>query len=139
MLYPDDSHNAGKSLRLQQQYFFTSATLQYIVKRHKELGLDIRLLPDYVAVQINDTHPSIAIAELMRLLVDVELLPWEEAFDICSRIFSYTNHTVMSEALECWPEYLIQNLLPRIYMIIKGIEQAVLCQARAGSMTWPCV
>ena len=131
VLYPDDSHNAGKSLRLQQQYFFTSATLQYIVKRHKELGLDIRLLPDYVAVQINDTHPSIAIAELMRLLVDVELLPWEEAFDICSRIFSYTNHTVMSEALECWPEYLIQNLLPRIYMIIKELNRRFCANAQS--------
>lgn len=132
VLYPNDSHNAGKSLRVQQQYFFTSATLQYIIKRHKAMGLDIRELPHYAAVQINDTHPAIAIAELMRLLVDIELLPWEEAFDICGSVFSYTNHTVMSEALECWPEYLIENLLPRIYMIIKEIDRRFCRNAAAA-------
>lgn len=123
VLYPNDSHNAGKSLRLRQQYFFTSATLQYMLERHKRLGLSIHRLPEYVAVQINDTHPSIAIAELMRLLVDRELLPWEEAWDICQKVFSYTNHTIMWEALERWPAYLMQNLLPRVFMIIQEIDR----------------
>lgn len=129
VLYPNDSHNAGKSLRLQQQYFFTSATLQYMLSRHKKLGLSVRDLPDYAAVQINDTHPAIAIAELMRLLVDQERLEWDEAFDICSRVFSYTNHTIMSEALEKWPCYLMENMLPRIYMIICEINRRF-CQGK---------
>lgn len=123
VLYPNDSHNAGKSLRLRQQYFFTSATLQYMLSRHKKLGLKVEDLPDYVAIQINDTHPAIAIAELMRLLMDVELLGWDEAWDICTKVFSYTNHTIMWEALEKWPVYLMQNLLPRIYMIIAEIDR----------------
>lgn len=123
ILYPNDSHNAGKSLRLRQQYFFTSATLQFLLKRHKALGLPIERLADYVAVQINDTHPSIAIAELMRLLVDGERMAWEDAERICSEVFSYTNHTIMSEALEAWPCYLMENLLPRIYMIICELDR----------------
>lgn len=123
VLYPNDSHNAGKSLRLRQQYFFTSATLQYMLSRHKKLGLKVKDLPKYVAIQINDTHPAIAIAELMRLLMDVELLGWDEAWDICTKVFSYTNHTIMWEALEKWPVYLMQNLLPRIYMIIAEIDR----------------
>lgn len=123
VLYPNDSHNNGKSLRLKQQYFFTSATLQYMLSRHKKLGLDVHKLPDYVAVQINDTHPAIGIAELMHLLVDVEGFGWDEAWDICSKVFSYTNHTIMWEALEKWPSYLMQNLLPRIYEIICEIDR----------------
>ena len=123
VLYPNDSHNAGKSLRLRQQYFFTSATLQYMLGRHKKRGLSVHELPKYAAIQINDTHPSIAIAELMRLLVDRELLPWEEAWDICQKVFSYTNHTIMWEALERWPAYLMQNLLPRIFMILQEIDR----------------
>lgn len=123
VLYPNDSHNAGKSLRLRQQYFFTSATLQYMLNRHKKLGLPVQELPKYAAVQINDTHPAIAIAELMRLLVDQELLPWEEAWAICQNVFSYTNHTIMWEALERWPAYLMQNLLPRVFMIIQEIDR----------------
>lgn len=123
VLYPNDSHNNGKSLRLKQQYFFTSATLQYMLARHKKLGLDMRALPDYVAVQINDTHPAIAIAELMRLLVDTENLGWDDAWDICTKAFSYTNHTIMWEALEKWPSYLMENLLPRIYGIICEIDR----------------
>ena len=134
ILYPNDSHNAGKSLRLRQQYFFTSATLQYLLKRHKAQGLPLSVLPDYVAIQINDTHPSIAIAELMRLLVDQERLSWEEADRICRAVFSYTNHTIMSEALETWPCYLMQNLLPRIYMILCEIDRRARLdtEARAG-------
>ncbi len=123
VLYPNDSHNNGKSLRLKQQYFFTSATLQYMISRHKSMGLDVRELPDYVAVQINDTHPAIGIAELMRLLVDVEGLGWDEAWDICTKVFSYTNHTIMWEALEKWPTYLMENLLPRIFQIICEIDR----------------
>ncbi len=123
VLYPNDSHNQGKSLRLSQQYFFTSATLQYLLKRHKAMGLSVRDLPDYAAVQINDTHPAIAIAELMRLLVDGERIPWEDAWDVCRRVFAYTNHTIMWEALESWPCYLMENLLPRIYMILCEIDR----------------
>ena len=123
ILYPNDSHNAGKSLRLRQQYFFTSATLQYMLRRHKAQGLPLWQLPDYVAIQINDTHPAIAIAELMRLLMDVERLGWDDAEQICRRVFSYTNHTIMSEALESWPCYLMQNMLPRIYMILQEIDR----------------
>ncbi len=123
VLYPNDSHNNGKSLRLKQQYFFTSATLQYMLARHKRLGLKIEDLPKYVAVQINDTHPAIAIAELMRLLVDIEGMGWDEAWSICQQVFSYTNHTIMWEALEKWPTYLMENLLPRIYQIICEIDR----------------
>ena len=123
VLYPNDSHNAGKSLRLRQQYFFTSATLQYMLRRHKAMGLPVQELAKYNAVQINDTHPAIGIAELMRLLVDQELMPWEQAWEICREVFSYTNHTIMSEALEKWPCYLLENLLPRIYMILKEIDR----------------
>lgn len=123
VLYPNDSHNAGKSLRLRQQYFFTSATLQYMISRHKKLGLKLEDLPKYVAIQINDTHPAIAIAELMRILMDEELFGWDQAWDICTKVFSYTNHTIMWEALEKWPVYLMQNLLPRIYMIICEIDR----------------
>ncbi len=123
VLYPNDSHNNGKSLRLKQQYFFTSATLQYALSRHKRLGLPIEKLYDYIAVQINDTHPAIAIAELMRLLVDNEGFGWDEAWSICQRVFSYTNHTIMWEALEKWPTYLMENLLPRIYQIICEIDR----------------
>ena len=123
VLYPNDSHNAGKSLRLQQQYFFTSATLQYMLARHKRMGLPVEKLADYAAVQINDTHPAIAIAELMRLLLDQEKMGWDEAFEICRNVFSYTNHTIMSEALEKWPCYLMENMLPRVYMIIQEINR----------------
>lgn len=134
ILYPNDSHNAGKSLRLRQQYFFTSATLQYMLKRHKAQGLSVADLPQYVAVQINDTHPSIAIAELMRLLVDQERMAWEDAERICGAVFSYTNHTIMSEALETWPCYLMENLLPRIYMILCELDRRarLRTEARAG-------
>ena len=123
VLYPNDSHNQGKSLRLSQQYFFTSATLQYMIKRHKSLGLSVMDLPDYAAVQINDTHPAIAIAELMRLLVDGEHIGWDDAWNICGKVFAYTNHTIMWEALENWPCYLMENRLPRIYMIIREIDR----------------
>ncbi len=123
VLYPNDSHNNGKSLRLKQQYFFTSATLQYMLARHKRLNLPVEKLYDYVSVQINDTHPAIGIAELMRLLVDNEGFGWDEAWDICTKVFSYTNHTIMWEALEKWPAYLMENLLPRIYQIICEIDR----------------
>lgn len=118
MLYPADGHYAGKKLRLSQHYFFSSATMQYIVNEHKAMYGDLRTLPDKVVVQINDTHPSLAMPELMRILMDEEGFGWEEAEDITRRVFCYTNHTVMSEALEAWPVSLMRELLPRIYSII---------------------
>ena len=141
MLYPNDSHNAGKSLRLRQQYFFTAATLSYMLKRHKAMGLPLGALKDKVAIQINDTHPSLAIAELMRLLVDMEGLGWDEAWDICTSVFSYTNHTVMSEALEVWPVSLLESLLPRIMMIIREIDRRLRLRvsARFGEHNSPAL
>jgi starch phosphorylase len=122
VLYPEDNHYEGKALRLKQHYFFVSATMQYIVRKHK-LNNKLKNLPDKVAVHINDTHPSLAIPELMRILVDIEGMEWEEAWDITTRTFAYTNHTIMSEALERWPVQLFKEQLPRIYMIICEINE----------------
>ena len=119
VLYPEDRHYEGKQLRLKQHYFFASASLQYILKDFKKrFGNDFSKLPDKVVVHINDTHPGMAIPELMRLLIDEEGLGWDEAAQIVQRTFAYTNHTIMSEALERWPVNMVQNLLPRIYQII---------------------
>lgn len=123
VLYPEDNHEAGKQLRLKQFYFFTSATMQFMVNRHKQLYGDLHTLPDYVVVQINDTHPTLAIPELMRILMDQEGMSWEEAEHIAGRIFNYTNHTILTEALECWPKDLFRVLLPRIYAIIETINE----------------
>lgn len=122
VLYPDDSHYDGKELRLKQQYFFVSATLQSAIKKHKEKN-DIRTLADKVVFQLNDTHPSVAVAELMRLLMDEEGLEWEEAWEITTGCCAYTNHTVLAEALEKWPVDLFSKLLPRIYQIIEEINR----------------
>ncbi|MGI6153544.1 MAG: glycogen/starch/alpha-glucan phosphorylase [Christensenellaceae bacterium] len=122
-LYPGDHHEQGKQLRLKQFYFFTSATIQYIVKHHKRNFGDLHTLPNYYAVQINDTHPTLAIPELIRILVDEEHIEWEDAVDIAQNMFSYANHTVMAEALECWNEGMFKELLPRIYQIITKINQ----------------
>ena len=122
VLYPDDSNYQNRMLRLKQQYFFVAAGLQSIVRHHKKHYKDIRLLPDYVAVHINDTHPALAVPELMRILVDDEGLDWNEAWDITVRIISYTNHTILPEALEKWPEDSFSQLLPRIYMIVHEIN-----------------
>ena len=126
VLYPEDTHREGKELRLRQHYFFTSATLQYVIKDFKRrFGRDFMKLPEKVTIHINDTHPGLAIPELMRLLVDQEGLGWEEASYIVQHTVAYTNHTVMSEALEKWPEEMMQKLLPRIYMILQEINRRV--------------
>lgn len=124
VLYPEDNHYEGKLLRLKQHYFFTSATLQYILKDFKRMhGPRFDLLPEKAVIHINDTHPGLAIPELMRLLVDQEGLGWDEASAIVQRTVAYTNHTIMSEALEKWPEEMVKTHLPRIYMILSEINR----------------
>ena len=123
VLYPADEHIQGKELRLRQQYFFISATVQRVIARFKEKHSDFNELPDKVAFQLNDTHPSMAVAELMRVLVDENDLPWDQAWDITRRVCAYTNHTIMSEALEKWPMELFSRLLPRIYQIVEEINR----------------
>ena len=122
VLYPEDNHDQGKMLRLKQFYFLTSASMQFLVRWHKKYHDDIRRLPDFHTIQINDTHPVLAIPELLRILLDEEGLEWDEAFDIVSRMFNYTNHTIMREALERWNESLLRTLLPRIYKIITVLD-----------------
>ncbi|MDR2168045.1 MAG: glycogen/starch/alpha-glucan phosphorylase [Clostridiales bacterium] len=128
VLYPADDTVAGKELRLRQQYFFISATLQTIITRFKEKHGDFELLPDKVALQLNDTHPSVAVPELMRILMDENGLSWDVAWDITRRTCAYTNHTIMSEALEKWPTELFSRVLPRIYMIIEEINRRFCAQ-----------
>jgi len=123
VLYPDDEHHQGKSLRLKQYYFFVSATIQNIVHSFKKKHKDFKLFPEKVAIQINDTHPAIAIPELMRVLMDQERLEWDDAWEITKNSFAYTNHTVMQEALERWPIPLFKGLLPRIFGIIYEINE----------------
>ncbi len=123
VLYPADEHIQGKELRLRQQYFFISATVQRVIERFKSTHTDFKELPDKVAFQLNDTHPSIAVAELMRVLVDENDVPWDEAWEITKKVCAYTNHTIMAEALEKWPIELFSRLLPRIYMIIEEINR----------------
>lgn len=123
VLYPADDHIEGKSLRLKQQYFFVSASIQSILKRHLKTNPSLDNLADCVAIHINDTHPTLCIPELMRILLDVYGMSWEKAWDITTHCVSYTNHTVMAEALEKWPQDLFQNLLPRIYQIVHEINQ----------------
>ena len=124
VLYPEDNHHEGKTLRLSQQYFLTSATLQYALKDFKRrFGNDFKLLPDKAVFHINDTHPGFAIPELMRLLMDQEGLGWDEAQQITMRCMAYTNHTVMQEALERWPQDLVRRQVPRIYMIMEEMNR----------------
>ena len=123
VLYPADEHIQGKELRLRQQYFFISATVQRVIARFKTNHTDFKELPDKVAFQLNDTHPSIAVAELMRVLVDENDVPWDDAWNITTNVCAYTNHTIMSEALEKWPVELFSRLLPRIYMIVEEINR----------------
>ncbi len=122
VLYPGDTHNEGKELRLKQHYFFTSATIQYIVKEFRKTGLPLSRLPERVCIQINDTHPALAIPELFRILLDSEGFTWDEAWNVTRRVFSYTNHTVMTEALERWPVQIFKPLLPRIYSLLEAIN-----------------
>ncbi len=130
VLYPNDNHYKGKELRLKQQYFFVSATVQQAVAKFKKTNASIYKLPEKVVFQMNDTHPSIAVAELMRILLDQEGLTWEDAFDITSRTCAYTNHTIMIEALETWPIDLFKKLLPRIYQIIEEINRRFCMELR---------
>lgn len=123
VLYPADEYYQGKELRLRQQYFFISATVQRVIARFKESGADFSTLPDKVAFQLNDTHPTVAVAELMRVLMDENDVPWDEAWEITRKVCAYTNHTIMSEALEKWPMELFSRLLPRIYQIVEEINK----------------
>ena len=123
VLYPNDSNYAGRLLRLKQEYFFVSAGLQDIIRKCKKNKISMRDLPKKVAVHINDTHPALCIPELMRILLDEERLSWDEAWDITTRVMSYTNHTILAEALEKWPVEMMKKLLPRIYMIIEEIDR----------------
>ena len=123
VLYPNDNHMAGKELRLKQQYFFVSARLQAAIAKYKKTHDDITKLHEKVVFQMNDTHPTVAVAELMRILIDEEGLGWDQAWDITTKCCAYTNHTIMSEALEKWPIELFSRLLPRVYQIIEEINR----------------
>ena len=131
VLYPNDNHIAGKELRLKQQYFFVSASIQAAITKFKKKHGDISKLPEKVTFQMNDTHPTVAVAELMRILLDEENLGWNEAWDITTKCCAYTNHTIMAEALEKWPINLFSRLLPRIYQIIQEIDRRFVEQVRA--------
>lgn len=128
VLYPNDNHIAGKELRLKQQYFFVSASVQRAIGRYKSRHEDIHKLSEKVAFQLNDTHPTVAVAELMRILLDEEGLSWDEAWAITSKTCAYTNHTIMAEALEKWPIEIFSRLLPRIYQIIEEINRRFILQ-----------
>ena len=130
VLYPNDNHYAGKELRLKQQYFFVSTSLQAALTKYKKHHDDIHKLPEKMTIQMNDTHPTVAVAELMRLLLDEEGLGWDEAWEITSKTCAYTNHTIMSEALEKWPIDLFSRLLPRVYQIIQEIDRRFVAQIR---------
>ncbi|MBW9157038.1 glycogen/starch/alpha-glucan phosphorylase [Clostridium tagluense] len=123
VLYPDDSYEKGRLLRLKQEYFFVSAGMQSIMKSYKKMKISLSEFHKHVAIQINDTHPAVAVAELMRLLMDDQGLSWDEAFTITTGTMAYTNHTIMAEALEKWPVEMFKKLLPRIYMIIEEINR----------------
>lgn len=123
VLYPNDNHIAGKELRLKQQYFFVSASLQRAIARFKKNHPDIHMLPEKAVFQMNDTHPTVAVAELMRILLDEEGLEWEDAWNITTKCCAYTNHTIMAEALEKWPIEIFSRLLPRIYQIVEEINR----------------
>lgn len=123
VLYPNDNHYAGKELRLKQQYFFISASVQTAIKKYKDKHEDIRRLYEKVVFQLNDTHPTVAVAELMRILLDQEGLNWDEAWEVTTKTCAYTNHTIMAEALEKWPIELFSRLLPRIYQIVEEINR----------------
>ena len=131
VLYPCDDHYAGKELRLKQQYFFISASLQALLVRYKKKHDDVRKLHEKVTIQMNDTHPTLAVAELMHLLIDQEGLEWDEAWDVTTKTVAYTNHTIMAEALEKWPVDLFSRLLPRIYQIIQEIDRRFIEQVRS--------
>ena len=130
VLYPNDNHYAGKELRLKQQYFFVSASIQAAVAKYKKTHSDLHKLPEKVTFQMNDTHPTVAVAELMRILLDEENMEWDEAWEITTKTCAYTNHTIMSEALEKWPIDLFSRLLPRVYQIIQEIDRRFVIKIR---------
>ena len=130
VLYPNDNHVQGKELRLKQQYFFVSASIRRALERLKKTHDDIHDLPKKVVFQMNDTHPTVAVAELMRILVDEERLPWDEAWNITTHCVAYTNHTIMAEALEKWPIDIFQRLLPRVYQIVDEINRRFVMEIR---------
>ena len=131
VLYPNDNHYAGKELRLKQQYFFVSASLQAAIAKYKKKHDDIHKLYEKVTFQMNDTHPTVAVAELMRILMDEEGLGWDEAWEVTRKSVAYTNHTIMSEALEKWPIELFSRLLPRVYQIIEEINRRLILEIQA--------
>ena len=131
VLYPNDNHYAGKELRLKQQYFFISASVQAAVAKYKKNHDDIRKFYEKATFQLNDTHPTVAVAELMRILLDEEGLTWDEAWEVTSKTCAYTNHTIMAEALEKWPIELFSRLLPRVYQIIEEINRRFVAQIEA--------
>jgi starch phosphorylase len=131
VLYPNDSGPSGKALRLKQQYFFTSASLQDLVTKFKrDHGAEFKDFPKYNVIQLNDTHPVVAIPELMRILVDENGLGWDDAWDVVTRTFAYTNHTILAEALEKWPIDIFQGLIPRVYQIVEEINRRFLVELR---------
>ena len=134
VLYPADSSAAGQELRLRQEYFFSSASIQDIVRRHVQYDGDVRTLPDKAAIQLNDTHPAVGVAELMRLFIDIYGLEFDEAWEITKKTIGYTNHTLLPEALECWPLPLFERLLPRHMQIIYAINSRVLREARKAGL-----
>ena len=131
VLYPNDNHYAGKELRLKQQYFFVSASVQRAIDKYKEQHDDVRKLYEKAVFQLNDTHPTVAVAELMRILMDEEGLEWDEAWDVTTKSVAYTNHTIMAEALEKWPIELFSRLLPRIYQIVEEINRRFVEEIKA--------
>ena len=131
VLYPNDNHYAGKELRLKQQYFFVSASVQRAIDKYKEQHDDVRTLYEKAVFQLNDTHPTVAVAELMRILMDEEGLEWDEAWDVTTKSVAYTNHTIMAEALEKWPIELFSRLLPRIYQIVEEINRRFVEEIKA--------
>ena len=131
VLYPNDNHYAGKELRLKQQYFFISASLQELVAKYKREHEDVKKLYEKLTIQMNDTHPTVSVAELMRLLMDEEGLEWDEAWEVTTKTCAYTNHTIMAEALEKWPIDLFKRLLPRVYQIIEEIDRRFVAEIKA--------
>ena len=131
VLYPNDNHYAGKELRLKQQYFFISASIQTAIKKFKENNSDLHGIPKKLVFQLNDTHPTVTVAELMRILMDEEGMEWDEAWEITTHTCAYTNHTIMAEALEKWPIELFSRLLPRVYQIIEEINRRYVAEIEA--------